>query len=339
MGFLFYIYIMGIQGVIKKELTKENIFKLISDYEVYRVFFGDFKLNTAIKNHLRGEDNKSFIIGNKFEKLTHIDLGSSYWKGDCIKLVQQINGMCSYHEALKIIDKRFNLGLSEKFIVDKPIVRYKEPENLKEKKYSTIQCVVRSFTQQELSYWEQYYINEDILKKENIYSIKKLYLNKKLYSLPELRFAYYFEDIQKFKVYCPLEEGRKKWISNVPLTYIEGKDNLNKNMPVWITKSRKDRLTLLHLYPHVISTQNESISCFSEENVKFIKENSSSQIVIYDSDAPGTKACKEVTSKFDMDYFNISRTYLSEGIVDPADLVRTYNVEKLKSQLKRKKLL
>jgi len=62
---------MAIQGKTRKELTKENVFKLISSYDIYRFYFGDFKLNTSVKNHFRGENNKSFIIGNKFGEITH----------------------------------------------------------------------------------------------------------------------------------------------------------------------------------------------------------------------------------------------------------------------------
>ena len=103
---------MAIQGKARKELTKENIFKLISEYDCYYAFFGNLTINKVTKNHLRGEHISSFSIYSKYDKLHHRDYSDSYWRGDCIDLVRQIHGMCSYIEALKIIDVHFGLGFS-----------------------------------------------------------------------------------------------------------------------------------------------------------------------------------------------------------------------------------
>lgn len=330
---------MAIQGLKKINITKELILERISEYDIYLYYYGDFKLNKVMKNRFRGENHPSFIIGTKFGVITHKDLSDDKWKGDCFKLVQQIYN-CSYIEALNLIDKDFGLGINSEPIKDlKKIITYSQPL-IEETVPPLIQVVIRKFTKEELSYWNLYCQDIEDLKKEDIYSISKLYLNRELFPLKEttLRFGYKYGDF--WKIYKPYEISKLKWMpNNVPLVTLDGKENIINSDVTWITKSKKDKMVLKKLYAPVISTQNESRACFSQENINYIKTNSKSQILIYDSDPAGVKACKQITKELDMSYFNIPRGYLSDGIVDPSDLVREYGMNKLEQILTRKKLL
>lgn len=328
---------MSIKGKLKLELTKETIFGFISHYDVYRKFFGDFKLNKVTCNHLRGDHVPSFIIGSKFNELTHRDFANDKWKGNCINLVQQIYS-CSYIEALKIIDKEFNLKISYSNEYPQEIIHYEQPE-IEEKQYSNIQCVTRNFTNEELQYWNSYHITIDELKANNVFSISKLFLNKEKYPLKEteLRFVYLYQD--KIKLYRPFNDSKTKWLSNVPLTVLDSPESILNCETAWITKSKKDRLILSKLYPNVISTQNESRACFSKENIDYIKSNSKRQILMYDSDKAGCKASLQITKEFNFDYCNTPRNYLSDGLVDFSDIAKVYGINTIEKILKRKKLL
>ena len=339
MGFLFYIYIMGIQGVIKKELTKENIFKLISEYDVYYAFFGNFTINKVTKNHLRGEHVSSFLIKSKYDKLHHIDFSDSYWRGDCIDLVRQIYS-CSYIEALKIIDVHFGLGFSSNTNTGEyKKITYEQPQ-LEDKKYSTIQCITRKFTNEELSYWNMFYQDISDLKREDVYSIKTIYLNKEKFSFKEtdLRFGYLYED--KWKLYFPYQEPKRKWLpNNVPIDYLEGKENITNCDVALISKSKKDKMVLAKVFPCVCATQTENIACFTEENVKFLKDNSKRQILSMDADKAGVKNSQIITKLFNFEYVNTPRSYLSDGVNDWAELSRLYGLQTIEKILKRKKIL
>jgi len=330
-----------IQGKKKEILNIETILSKISEYDIYYRFFGPFKLNRAICNHLRGEHEASFIIGTKFGKVTHKDFVDHYWRGDCVNLVQQIHNNCNYNEALQIIDKEFGLGISNTIIKDykREIAQYEQPV-IEKKKYVTIQCITRKFTKEELQYWNEYYQDIEDLKREEIYSISKVYLNKQLFSIKptELRFGYFYDG--HWKIYRPFQDKKIKWTpNNTPTDYLEGRENVINCDTALITKSKKDKMVCLKVFPNVCATQNESRACFTEENIEFLKLNSKRQVLSFDSDKPGCKASLEITKEFDMDYINTPRSYLSDGINDWALLAKEYGLQTVEKIFKRKKLI
>jgi hypothetical protein len=266
---------MTIYGKKKTELTKENILNLISQYDIYKLYMPNkWELNKVCKSPFSQDRSPSFIIGTKFGEITHTAFNDSTKKGNCFKFVQQLL-QCSYIEALKAIDRDFNLGISNGTpSKHKTIVTQYEQPIIEEKQYSNIQCITRKFTNSELQYWNSYHQDIEILKKENIFSIKSIYLNKEKYSFNEndMRFGYLYDN--KWKIYFPFQKTSKKWLSNVPLTYLDGKEDIKDCDVAWIGKSKKDRLVLKLLYPHVIGTQNESRACFSQENIDYIKSTS-----------------------------------------------------------------
>lgn len=309
---------------------------------IYRYYFGSFELNEATYNHLRGEDRNgtpSFIISNRYGHIHHKDFSDNRWSGDCFQLVQQIYG-CSYNEALKIIDRDLGLGIlpeNNSGIYRKLKKELKVPDETS-KRYSLIQVVTRKFTKEELEYWKQYGQSLEDLKANHIYSIKEAFLNKKRHPLAELRFAYLFEN-GYIKIYQPMEDKKRKWISNVPITTLDGKKNIENCCTAWITKSKKDMMTLKKFYPHVISTQNESTGCFSPENIEYIKNNSSRQILMFDNDSTGVRTSIEITNKYGFEYCNVPKKYFDEGITDWADWVAKYDTQIVRDYLISKKVL
>ena len=332
-----------IKGHKREELSADNILAKVSELLIYRHYFGQFELNEAIYNHLRGEDTSgcpSFIISNRYGHLHHKDFAmGDDWSGNCFKLVQQIYG-CSYNEALKIIDRDLGLGIlpeNNSGIYRKLKKELKVPDEIS-KRYSLIQVVTRKFTKEELDYWKQYGQSLEDLKANHIYSIKEMYLNKKRHPLCDLRFAYLFEG-GYWKIYCPYEDKKKKWISNVPITTLDGKKNIENCCTAWVTKSKKDLMVLKKFYPHVISTQNESTGCFSPENIEYIKNNSSRQILMFDNDSTGVRTSIEITNKYGFEYCNVPKKYFDEGITDWADWVAKYDTQIVRDYLISKKVL
>lgn len=326
-----------IKGKKKEELSSDSILKRITEYDIYRRYFGDFEINKVTKNHLRSEENASFIIGNKNGYLSHWDFGDSYWRGDCFSLVMQIY-KCDYNTALKIIDRDFGLGISsnENIGAYKTIVsRYEQPKVTK--KNNLIQVIVRKFTSEELNYWKQYHIDIEDLKRNNVFSIKSLFLNRKRFYLNEneLRFGYYYDGY--WKIYRPFASKKLKWLpNNVPITTLDGKENIVNCDIAFINKSKKDMMVTYKVYPCTIAVQNESFACFSQENVNYIKENSKYQILSFDADTPGVKNSIEVTKMFGFDYCNVPKRYLSQGIKDWADLAKVYGLKEVEKIITEK---
>jgi len=333
---------MTIYGKKKTELTKENILNLISQYDIYRLYMPNkWELNKVCHSPFRKDNQKSFIIGTKFGEITHKDFADSNIKGNCFKFVQQLL-QCDYINSLKAIDRDFGLGIStgEQSKHNTIVTTYEQPEII-EKKYSTIQCIARKFTNEELEYWNMYYQDVEDLKKNNIYSIKSVFLNKERFSLSdELRFGYLYNN-EHWKIYTPFSKNPKmKWMpNNVPLTTLGGKEYITNCNTAIITKSLKDAMVIRKIYPNVCDVQNESITCFSQENIDFIKSNSGKQFLCFDSDKPGVLNSQLITKKFDFDYINVPKQYLSDGVNDFADLAKEYSLKKVEQIFKKKKLI
>jgi len=334
-----------ITGTRKIELTPESVLKKISSYDIFRRYMPDtfWKINQATISPFRKETNPSFLIGNRGGTLTFIDFTDTAKRGDCFTFMKQLF-MLTMDEALTKIDQDFGLGISHKGTnigeYKKIVAEYKQPEELG-KRYALIQVITRKFTKEELDYWAQYYQNIDDLRDNHIHSIKSLFLNKSRFALKddELRFGYLYNG--HWKIYRPYIEKRTKWVpNNVPITALDGKDDiLNCRSTVMIQKSKKDYMLMKKVYPYNIAVQNEGHACFSDENVEYIRTNSTRQVLSFDSDEPGVANSQQITKIFGFDYCNVPRMYLQENIKDWADLAKAHGLEVIKEILKTKELL
>lgn len=331
-----------IKGVKKTNLTVENVLKRISEYDIFRYYMkGNFKLNVATYSPFRDEEHPSFLIGNKYGTLYFIDFADTSKRGDCFEFVMNLYNI-SMIETLELIDKDFGLGiLPEHDTKEYKRIKssYKQPEELG-KRYSLIQVVTRKFTKEELEYWNQYGQSIDDLRRENVYSLSKVYFNRKLFPLKptELRFGYLYGS--SWKIYRPFGSKKTKWVpNNVPITTLEGKEYVKDCNTAFINKSKKDMMVIKKVFPYSCAVQNEGIACFSDENVKFLKENSEKQILSFDSDVAGVKNSQQITKLFDFDYCNVPKKYLSEDIKDWGDLSAEYGMDVIEEYLKEKGII
>lgn len=334
-----------IKGIQKKPpVTREAILDKITEYDIFSYYMPNknWKINRPTYSPFRNEYNPSFVIGNKYGHLTYIDFADTSKKGDCFTFVQQLYNLTSLSEAYALIDKNFGLGLG----TDINIGKYKRivannvpPKELLEKKYSIIQVITKPFNSRELAYWNQYHQSVQDLKECNVYSIKTVYLNKKKIPLPgELIFGYLYDD--RWKIYRPLNSRDTKWYpNNVPITAMDGKEDIKNCETALITKSKKDYMVMRKIFPASCAVQNEGIACFSEENMRYIKDNSKFQILSFDSDETGVKNSQVITKQFGFGYINVPRKYLIEGIKDWADMSKVYGMEEVENYFKQRKLL
>lgn len=331
---------MPITGSKKKQLTMDAILDLITPYDIYRYYFGDFQINHATVNHLRGDRNPSFIIGNKYGELSHFDFGDSNWRGDCFSLVMQKEN-CDLNTALHIIDRDFGLGISTDTFKGKYkeiTSAYKQPEITK--KNTLIQIITRKFTKEELAYWNQYHIDISELRENNVYSIKTLFFNKSKFPLKEtdIRFGYYYEGF--WKIYRPMAGKDDKWFpNNVPITMMDGKHLIKDCDTAFINKSKKDYMVVSKIFKCSCGVQNEGIGCFSPENVEYLKSNSRRQILSFDADGPGVKNSQYITKLFGFDYCNVPKKYLQQGLKDWADVAKIHGLKEVEKILTEKNLL
>jgi len=331
---------------MKKQLPlrPERLLEKVSEYDIFRYYMprSDWQINVVTFSPFRNERNPSFIIGNKHGRLTFIDFGDTSKRGSCFDFVRTMFNV-NLDEALNMIDRDMGLGMTRSTNTQeykRIISEYKQPIKV-DKTYTSVQAVVRRFTKDELAYWAQYHISEDELKANNVYSLSKVYLNKQLVtsSLEELRFGYLYDD--RWKIYRPFaKEKRYKWVpNNVPITAMDGKEDIKQCNVAFINKSKKDYMVMKKLFPCSCAVQNEGLGCFSPENVEYIKSNSASQILSFDSDVTGVENSQQITQMFDFGYCNVPRKYLSQGIKDWADLAKAHGMQAIENYLKEKQLL
>lgn len=332
-----------ITGKKKTQLNIENVRKFLSDYDLFKYYMpGEWKINRVTHSPFRKDEHPSFLISNRYGNLNYVDFADGDKKGDCFTFVKQIHNLQNMDDVLKLIDRDFNLGLSKGTITDdyKKITQtYKQPEEIG-KRYSLIQVQTRKFTKEELDYWNSYHQDIQDLKDNNVYSVKKVFLNKKLFSLneTELRFGYFYNGW--WKIYRPFNSKKTKWVpNNVPITEMDGKEDIKGCKTAFINKSRKDYMVMKKVFPCCCAVQNESVGCFSSENVEYLKANSDKQILSFDSDVPGVKNSQQITKLFDFGYCNVPRKYLQEGIKDWAAMGRIHGLQSIEDYLKEKELL
>ena len=333
-----------IKGKTRKLLTPESILEKISEFDIFRFYMPErgWKLNVVTFSPFRQEKNPSFIIGNKYGRLSFIDFADTSKRGDCFTFVQQLHNLANVHEALKIIDRDFGLGFQKGTSTEeykKIVADYKQPADLG-KRYSLIQVVTRKFTKEELEYWNQYYQDIQDLRDNHVYSIKKLYFNKQLFPLKEteLRFGYFYDG--SWKIYRPFGNKSNKWMpNNVPITAMDGKEDIVNCELAFINKSKKDYMVMKKIFPCCCAVQNEGVGCFSPENVEYLKANSDKQILSFDSDITGVQNSQQITKLFDFGYVNVPKRYLKEGIKDWADLAKKYGLKRIEDYLRFKAIL
>lgn len=332
-----------ITGKKRQNLTPETILQRVTEYDIFRWYMSDksWKINHVTHSPFRNEQNPSFIIGNKYGKLYFIDFADTSKRGDCFEFVKQLFNFSSIDDVLKLIDKDFGLDIYGKSTDEhkRVVIDYKQPEELG-KRYSLIQVITRKFTNEELEYWNLYYQDVQDLRDNHIYSIKKLYLNKQLFSLKEneLRFGYFYDG--NWKIYRPFADKKSKWVpNNVPITTMDGRDDIKNCKMAFINKSKKDYMVMKKIFPCNCAVQNEGVACFSPENIEYLKANSDVQILSFDSDVTGVANSQQITQLFNFGYANVPRKYLAEGIKDWSDLAKTYGLGVIENYLKEKQLL
>jgi hypothetical protein len=337
---IFYLYIM-IKGKLRTELTMDGILSRVSEYDIFRYYMPhkDWELNHICISPFRQERNPSFVIGNKLGYMSYIDFGDTSYRGDCFKFVQQLYNLATLDDVLKKIDGDFGLGIRGiKKDYERVTSSYKQPEVTK--RNTLIQVSTRKFTKEELDYWNQYHQDIEDLRKNHIYSIKTLYLNKKKFFLKEtdLRFGYFYDGF--WKIYRPFGKKDEKWFpNNVPITKMDGLDKIKNCDTAFINKSKKDHMVISKVFECSCAVQNEGIACFSEENIEYIKSNSRRQILAFDADEAGVKNSQKITKLFGFDYCNVPKKYVVQGIKDYADLGKIHGLDKVKEVLQQYKIL
>lgn len=280
---------------------------------------------------IHNEKTGSFYVNTEFPYGSHC-FGCGF-SSNVIGMLKEKHNL-SYQEAINYVE---NLKID----LNKPV----EHKKIKESKPLVVDWIEQKFTDKHKQYFDDYELDESFLNSMDIYALKTLAINKRIVKNPSdwYSFVYFAVDINQIKVFNLGKSVTKadKWKSyNIPLDYLwyyyRFKDTKCDNL--MIVKSNKDASVLSKLGYCCLVTQNESASTLIKNKDK-IEAICDKPIIIYGSDDQGKQASIDANKVLNWRYFNTKNKYLKMySVNDVAGLTKTYNLKKLKEELKNKGL-
>lgn len=328
-------------------VTAEYILSKVDEGQIFSYYFGYFELKKLYPSKLRKDRRPStgFFISAKTGSLLHKDFATNEVL-NCFMFVARLYNI-SYIDALNMIAKDF--GLVEGSVIRPEAKTILQNINFdKEIKSQTlIQIIPSTWKHSHKAYWNQYHIDIQRLKKNNVYPVKDLFVNKVFFKTDELCFAYLVKHIDEngkyheyLKIYQPLRTNETgKWINNVPISVPFGLYELNYNSPhIAIGKAKKDEMVLQYFFTSTIGTQNESEAAIPPPLISRLHEAFPKKTIIWDADPTGVENCKKFNSK-GFGYFNTPAYLVERGIKDVSDYVKAFGMKALERLLKSKNII
>lgn len=256
--------------MFKRQIPLEEQLSLWAEF----VFKQSVTIGKAVNSPIREDNNPSCMLVRPNN-------------GDKILLYDFVyNKYYSLEKVFKILNLSLNDSLTLVATLDKPKIKYK-------KSNKGFNLVIEELTEEAKNYFKEYGINELLLNRAGVSSIKIWTYNDYSYAANDLAVVYTYPS-GKFKMYRPYNKDYK-WISTTSKSdynYIEG-DNI-----VVICTSLKDAMVVFSLTGHsVFSPVSESCS-YTEEQILLIK---SHELVftLGDADAAGKRFNEKNVSLFD----------------------------------------
>jgi len=313
----------------KDDVTKENILKYISEYDIVYHYLGDVKLGQLIKSPIRkGDEHPSFNIfySEKFRCLMFKDF--AYKTGDVIVLVKELLKLESMHKTLLRIIYDFNLqdyfyiSTEDRKLISglSPSVKTRPAKVISDDDYEAhdksgykISIKIRPWTLEDEMFWIQYGITLPTLRRYNVFPIKGYHNG--IFYIHTQDLAYAFAECKdnrlSYKIYRPLARKDRKWRTDHTYDVHQGYIQLPPTGDfLIITKSLKDVMSITELtsYP-AVAIQGETMMIKPSVIEEYRRRFNNTIFTLFDNDSQG----KALTSK----YMN---TYGTIPLMIPSDL-------------------
>ena len=307
--------------------TEESLLNYISDYDIFKYYLPEFKLNGVTSSPFREDNHPSFavFISDKYNnRILYTDLRTGE-KGGAVTFVQNKLHL-SYVEALEQIIIDFNL--SNKFNLKhnlnksgtRPPITHKVSLN-DLKKTVDINIKSRDWKAWDINYWKSYGVSLDTLIKYQIKPLQYIFINNKIFKADKLSYAYteYKNNVKRFKIYQP-ENDYLKWINNFLPNTLSGYTQLpGESELLFIASSLKDGMCLHDLGYNFIAPQTENYT-FKTSLINELYSRFKHIVTFYDFDDAGINAAEKLKVQFGIPFINtgsimkdISDYYYFEG--------------------------
>ncbi len=330
----------------KTFVTKAEILKYLTDYEIYAMYMDMSKMTTKTANMcspLR-EDNKpsfGFFIGESGELcFNDFMLGS----GDCFKFVMLKFGI-SFFEALSKV--ALDAGIEGHFIIKNtfktnviasPNAGDRE-SFIKSVNSSYIGKTSRPWDIRDYTFWNQYGITKQTLDKYNVTPVSYIHVGKDKNIIKTDFHTYCYNEMKdgkhSFKIYQP-NNTQYKWLNNHNDSVWQGWTQMpEKGTDLIITKSLKDVMAITSITDiPAVSLQAETVLP-KEQVMAELQERFNNVFILYDNDYDkdvnwGREFGKKLSTSFNLCQIEIHETYKSK---DFSDLVKNHGYKVAKDYL------
>lgn len=289
-----------------------DILSKVSEYDIYKTYFGEFEVGKLYHSPFRHDSNPSFAIYvGKHGNLMFKDHGTGVC-GNVVKFVGLITNETDYKAILSRITHDLKIGSIN--VCHEPI-KYLQPTE-------TIIGIVRQpFTDIDVKYWAQYHISVDTLKLFNVNSIAYYLCNgivKMRYN--EFNPMYAYKVYNHFKIYRPLADKRNKWRNNLTEHDIQGYKQLPKEGDtLFITKSLKDVMCLYELGYAAIAVSSET-TFIPQDVLKRILKRFKHVYILFDRDVTGVRESRSQSLKTHLRAILVNKRYHAKDISDAIKL-------------------
>lgn len=329
----------------KEFLTKEIIFRYVSEYDIFSHYLPEIKVGKSILSpeQIRGKDNKkdtkpSFnLYYAENNRLLFKDFGTGK-TGDCFDFVQKFYGI-SYYGALSQVALDFGFESDyqcSEFFMDRGKIATSLPkESLADKEYkpTEIEITLRSWLKRDILFWKRHGISIPTLTRFRVLPISQFFINGKKFFSRNYSYAYVEKKDGRitYKIYQPYST-EMKWVSNTPYSVHQGYSQLPKKGDLLIiTKSLKDVMALYETAGlNSIGLQAESIF-IKDSVVREYKQRFREIFCLFDNDMQGVELAKKYKVKYGLKGMIVPYEY--SGAKDYSDLVRIYGKTAAKSTI------
>lgn len=230
-----------------------------------------------------------------------------------------------YPDILYKIESDFkikNLKLEDKRKLELEAKNFEQAEI----KPASIKVTLKKFNKKDLEYWNQFNINETILKFYNVRKVDKAWINDQLWYMDnDIDPCYRYKEKDKFKLYRPFADKRLKFRTNYFGGLLEGYAQLpHKGDILIITKSSKDVMTLHSIGINAVAVRSENTP-ISLNAYNLLKERFNKMYVWFDPDEAGSVGCQKIHELYKLPIISHD---ISLG-KDPSDIVKEHGTQVL----------
>lgn len=310
------------------QVTKNDILHTISEEELFKIYCTNFEyINVSFSSELRKDKNPSCRIADLGYGLRYKDFGLANPAIDIWEYIMQKFSL-SYPEMLEKIASDLNISL----VADSPSTNVKSVPKPRVKPRKHILVRERDWLLCDKEFWfNRYGIPKQLLIDYCIRPISYYWISGVVYTVLKHAYCYdyYWNDgVFQRKIYQPYSK-KKKWISNVDTTIVQGIDNIPKKAPLMIISSSLKDLMCFKLLGYPAVAPNNERSWLPKIVWEKFVQRYDKIVIFFDNDDTGVEAASSFSKQFKVPYKYIPLSFTRQN-KNISDFIDNYSIKEAK---------